>query len=156
MNIFDSYSTPSHVLNGHIAKELFSIAPEQGVIIAIADETSGKFWSSNDFGFRQVLSDRRKLEQMFARVDDGCDHVLAQISDFAVAVSQLSTKHTNCGYIVIALEKTNCQSALLRMELIEMIIGQANLIAGLIETNNTLYCHELEHICADTAESYID
>lgn len=149
MNIFDSYSTPSHVLNAHIAKELFAVAPEQGVIVAISDENSGKFWSSNNFGFRQILADSRKLEQMFMRVDDGCDHVLAQISDYAVAVSQLSTKQTNCGYIVVALEKTDCQAALKQMELIELIISQANLIAGLIESNNSLFCRELEQICAE-------
>ncbi len=79
------------------------------------------------------------LRELCAKVDDGAEPVITQVDDFSIIAAQLATGRTNCGYVIIALPQYSPESTLVNIDLIEILLNQAGLIAKLIEKNNLLY-----------------
>jgi hypothetical protein len=136
--MYDELLSSEHTLNDQIARQLFSIIPEDGPLIAIIDR-QGNYWPSESERFSQLNIDEQILKQMCNRIDDGAEPVITQINDFGVVISQLATERTNCGYVIIMLPKYTPESILVNIELIETLLSQVGLIGRLVEQNNHLY-----------------
>lgn len=144
MDIYDTLFYPGCALNEQIARQIFSILPEQGPIMVIMDR-QGNCWPSNPEKFSQLNIPQSFLRELCEKIDDGAEPVVTQANDCSIIAAQLATERTNCGYVVIALLQYSPESALVNIDLIEMVISQISLIADLIEKNNLLHELQMKH-----------
>jgi len=141
MDMYDSMFSPSYTLIDQIAGQIFDILPERGPIMVIMDR-QGNLWPSNPEEFGKLNINESFLRELCAKVDDGAEPVVTQVSDVSITAAQLFTERSNCGYVIIVLPQYNPESTLINIDLIETLLHQTILIAELIEKNNLL--HELQ------------
>jgi hypothetical protein len=144
MNLHESLSNPSFVLNEQIARQVFDVLPDQGPILLIMDR-DGHTWPNDSDEYEKLKIDEQFLKELCAKIDDGSEPVVTQIDDCSIVAAQLATERNNCGYVIIILPKFSPESTLINIELIEMLLNQLNLIAKLIEKNDLLYGVQMKH-----------
>ena len=128
---------PSSVLNEQIAARLFSVLSDQGPFAVILDR-DGNHWPSDSHRFEKFFADRKLLSHVCSSIDDGCDPVTICAGGATIVGTQLDTEWANCGYLLIALPDYTAESALANMDLVELILNQAQLIATLVEANGLM------------------
>jgi hypothetical protein len=144
MNLHESLSSPSFILNEQVARQVFEILPEQGLILLIMDR-DGHSWPSDSEEFAKLNISEPFLKELRAKIDDGAEPVVTQINDCSIVATQLATERSNCGYVLIALPQYGPESTLINIDLIEILLSQFSLIAKLIEKNNLLYEVQIKH-----------
>jgi len=144
MGVFEAVSSPGYVLSEQVARQIFDALPEDGPIVAIMNR-DGDCWLSSPEGFSRLGISRPLLLELWAKVDDGVEPATAQLGDASVTAAQLATDRTNCGYVVVAQRRQNPESAMMNMNLIEVMLNQVTLIARLIERNNQLNELQMKH-----------
>jgi hypothetical protein len=142
--MYDSLFYPGGVLNEQIARQIFDILPEQGVVMAIMDR-DGNCWPSDSQKFSDLNISDSLLRELCVKIDDGAEPVVTQAGDCSIIASQLATERTNCGYVIIALPQYSPESTLININLIEIFLSQFSLIANLIEKNNLLRELQMKH-----------
>jgi len=151
MNIHEPLSSPGFVLSEQLARQVFEVLPEQGLILLIMDD-EGHSWPSDPDEFAKLNISGQFLNELCAKIDDGAEPVITQINDCSIVAGQLATERTNCGYVIIALPQYSPESTLVNIDLIEMLLSQLNLIAKLIEKSNFFYEVQMKHyrICSQS------
>ena len=144
MDMYDPLFYPGCVLNEQIARQIFDILPEQGVVMAIMDR-DGNCWPSDSQKFSELNISDSLLRELCAKIDDGTEPVVTQADDCSIIASQLATERTNCGYVIIALPQYSPESTLININLIEVLLNQLGLITNLIEKNNLLRELQMKH-----------
>ena len=145
MNIYDSlFSSNATMLCEQVARQMHEIVPEDGLFVVILDNEDN-YWCTDEARFAQFFSDPRQLALLCSRIDDGGDPVISQIDDCGVVATELTAEDTSCGYVVVVLPQYTPESTLATIDLIELALNQASLIAGLIDKNNRLHHMELKH-----------
>ena len=144
MGMYEPLFSRSCVLNEQIARQVFEILPEHGPIMMIMDR-EGNHWPSDSERFANLDVSESFLRELCDKVDDGTEPVVTQVNDCSIAVTQLITEETNCGYVIIVLPQCSRESALANMDLIEILLNQVGIIARLIEKNNILYERQMKH-----------
>ncbi len=144
MDMYDSLFYPGCVLDEQIARQIFDILPEQGVVMAIMDR-DGNCWPSDSQKFSDLNISDSLLRELCAKIDDGTEPVVTQADDCSIIASQLATERTNCGYVIIALPQYSPESTLININLIEVLLNQLGLITNLIEKNNLLRELQMKH-----------
>jgi hypothetical protein len=138
MNIYESLSSPSFMLNEQIARQVFEVLPERGPLVLIMDRR-GNSWPSDSEKFSRLNISESFLKELCAKIDDGAEPVVTQSDDCSIIATELATERGACGYVIIALANYSPESTLINIDLIEMLLNQFSLIARLIEKNNLLY-----------------
>jgi hypothetical protein len=141
MDMYDSLVGPSSMLNEQIAHQIFDILPEHGPVMAIIDR-QGSCWLSNPEKFSQLNINESVLKELCNKIDDGTEPVVTQVNDCSIIAAQLATDRTNCGYVLITLPQYTPESTMTNIDIIEILLSQAGIIANLIEKNHLL--HELQ------------
>jgi len=144
MNLNESLSSQSFMLNEQIARQVFEVLPEQGPILLIMDR-NGHSWPSDSGKFAKLNMSESFLKELCAKIDDGAEPVITQINDCGIVAAQLATERSNCGYVIMALPQYNPESTLINIDLIEILLSQFGLIAKLIEKNNLLYETQMKY-----------
>lgn len=144
MDMYDSLFSPGCVLNEQIARQIFDILPEHGPVMVIMDKAR-QCWPSDSEKFSNLNIGEPFLEELCAKVDDGEEPVVTQTDNCSIVAAQLVTERTDCGYVIIALPQYSPESALINIDLIEILLNQVSLIARLIEKNNLLYELQMKH-----------
>ena len=142
--MYDSLFYPGCVLNEQVARQIFDILPEQGIVMAIMDR-DGNCWPSDSQKFSDLNISDSLLKELCAKIDDGTEPVVTQADDCSIIASQLATERTNCGYVIIALPQYSPESTLININLIEVLLNQLGLITNLIEKNNLLRELQMKH-----------
>jgi hypothetical protein len=137
MDTCDIELSADHTLNEQIALEVFDALPEQGVIVAIMG-CDGTCWSSDSQEFARLGLGHASLAQFRARIDDGVEPVVLRRGDTSVVMAQLTTEHTNCGYVLVALPHCATRPAVPEISLLETLVGQVSVVARLVEKNRLL------------------
>lgn len=152
MDIFGSVYSKSCVLNEQIARQIFDILPEDGPVMIIVSR-KGNYWPSDANGFAKLGITDGFIKDICAKVDDGTEPIITQVSDFSIVATALATERTDSGYIILALPHYSPESTLANITLIEIMLSQVGLIAHLIEQNNLLHERQMKQLvsCA-TAE----
>ena len=135
---------PASMLCEQVARHVFEILPESGIVMVILDR-EGNCWPSNSDEFSKLNVDLSNLKQLCQRIDDAQEPVISQLDQCSIVAAQLATSKNNCGYIIIALANYTPESTLINLDLIEVLLNQVNLIARLIEKDNMLYELLLRH-----------
>ncbi|MHC4658931.1 MAG: hypothetical protein ACYS83_07105 [Planctomycetota bacterium] len=138
MDMYESLSSPSCVLNEQVARQMFEVLTEQGPVMVIVDR-EGHYWPSDSERFSKLNISELFLKELAAKIDDGVEPVVTQVDDCSVVAAQLATERTDCGYVLIALPQYSPESTLANIDLIEILLNQVNVIAKLIEKNSLLY-----------------
>lgn len=125
-----------------MARSIFEILPEAGPFMIIIDK-QGNCLSSDNKKTEQLDISRSFLEKICARIDDGAEPVITQRNQACIIAAQLATERTDCGYLVIALPDYTPEEALRNFDLVEILLGQAGLIAEFVEMNNSPAAFEL-------------
>ena len=137
MDMNDSFYSFGSALNEQIAKEAFDLLPEGGPVMVIMD-TDRNCLPSDPEQFSKLNIDESFLAELCSKIDDGVEPVVTQANDSSIVSTQLVANNTNCGYIFIILCQYSPESTLVNIDIIEILLGQINLIAKLIEENHTL------------------
>lgn len=138
MNIYDSLFSSNAMLNEQIARQVFEIISEQGPLVIIMD-AYGNCWPSNSERFAQLNLSAEWIENFRSKIGDGIEPLVSHVENHGIVGAQLAIGRNTCGYVLMAMEEAGPESMLAKMELVEMILGQFNLIAALIEKCNSLY-----------------
>ncbi|OHB77171.1 MAG: hypothetical protein A2Z25_21995 [Planctomycetes bacterium RBG_16_55_9] len=144
MNIYESLSSPSFTMNEQIARQVFDTVPEGGPLVLIMDR-HGNRWPSNSDQFARLNISESLLEELCAKIDDGDEPIITQVHEYSIVAAGLATEQRDCGCILIAVPQSSPESTFSNVDLIEMLLGQFNVIARLIEKNNLLYEAQLRH-----------
>ena len=144
MNLNETLTSGVFMLNEQVARQVFEILPEQGPILLIMDR-EGHSWPSDSENFAKLDIDEQFLKELCAKIDDGAEPAVTQVNDCSIVAAQLATERNNCGYVIIALPQYSPESALINIDLIEILLSQLNLIVKLIEKNNHLYEVQMKH-----------
>ena len=145
MDTFGSGYSQGCVLNEQIARQMFDILPEDGPLMIIVSR-QGNCWPSDAEGFSKLGISDGFIKELCAKVDDGAEPVITQISDFSIIATALATERTDSGYIIFALPHYSPESTLANITLIEIILSQVGLIAHLIEQNNLLHERHMKQL----------
>ena len=137
MDICDSMSSPDYMLIEQVAPQIFNILPEFGPIMVMMDK-QGNFWPNNCEEFSKLNISKPFFRELCAKVDDGAEPVVTQVNDVNITAAQLATERTNYVYVFIFLPQYNLESALINIDLIEILLNQTTLITDLVEENNHL------------------
>jgi hypothetical protein len=138
MNLNESLTSGVFMLNEQVARQVFEILPEQGPILLIMNK-DGHVWPSDSEKYAKLNISESFLNELCAKIDDGAEPVVAQIDDCGIVAAQLATERNNCGYAIFVLPQYDPESTLINIDLVEILLGQLNLIVKLIEKNNLLY-----------------
>lgn len=144
METYDTMFSASYILNEQIARQVFETLPERGPVVAIIDR-EGNCWPSSSDEFVRLGLSETTLRDFQAKVDDGAEPAVAQVGDTSVAVTQLATEQTNCGYVVVALSRNGAQGPASDIDLLEALLSQITLVAKLIEQNSLLVQARMRH-----------
>jgi hypothetical protein len=138
MDMYDSVFSPSSVLSEQVARQIFEILPDSGLIMVFLDR-DGNCWPNNSDEYSKLNLSATFLKELCEKIDDGQEPVVTQVDQCSIIGAQLATKRTNCGYVVVALPRYSSQSTKVVLDLVEVLLNQVNLIAKLVEKNNLLY-----------------
>ena len=119
MNMYESQSSASFMLNEQIARQVFEVLPEGGPLVMILDR-EGNSWPSDSHDFTKLDINESFFKGICAKIDDGAEPVIAQTDQCCVVGAQLATDSSNCGYVIIALPQYTPESTLANINLIEM------------------------------------
>jgi len=144
MNMYESLTSASFMLNEQIARQVFEVLPERGPLVLIMDKR-GNSWPSDSHEFTKLNISEAFLKELCAKIDDGAEPVVTQAEDCSIIATELATERHDCGYVIVALPNYSPESTLANIDLIEMLLGQFSLIARLIEKNNRLYESQVKH-----------
>ncbi len=137
MDTCDTTFSAGHTLNEQTARQIFDSLPEEGVIVVIMDR-DGTRWISDSEAFARLGLDDASLAEFRARVDDGVEPVVARLGDASITMTQLSTDHTNCGHVMVALPRSPGKTGASDVNLLEAYMGQIALVARLTEKSRQL------------------
>ena len=138
MDMYDNLFSQGCLLNEQVARQMFEIFPDTGVVMLIVDR-EGHHWPSDSDAFAKLNINETTINDICEKIDDGTEPLITQIDEISLISSQLVTDRTNCGYVIIAVPKQSPESAMANIDLLEIILNQVSLVAKLIEKNNLLY-----------------
>jgi hypothetical protein len=108
-------------------------------------DKEGNCWPSDSERFSRLALSDGLLKELCQKVDDGQEPVISQSDETALIAAQISGEHTDSGYVLIALPGQTPESVIESMDMLEIIFGQLNLMAKLIEQNDRLYESRMRH-----------
>lgn len=91
----------------------------------------------------EFVSDFEGFSRYCAQVDDGNEVVIWPVKNAIIAISQLGTERTHCGYMALVLPGYTADTVQANMGLIEMLLAHLNLLLGSVEKNNLLHHKDL-------------
>jgi hypothetical protein len=138
MNVYNSLFSDNAALNEQIARQVFEVVDEGGPLVIIIDG-EGNCWPSNSEKFERLNLDKGWIENFCSKICDGVEPVISHVDNNGIVGSGLIAEHSKCGYIIMVMEGQSPESMLCKLDLVEMILIQFNLIAKLIEKYNILY-----------------
>ena len=137
MDTCDTTFSTGLSLNEQTARQVFDVLPEEGVVVVIMDR-DGTRWLSDSEAFDRLGLDEALIAELRARVDDGVEPVVTRLGHASIAMAQLTTGHTNCGYAMVVLPRSAGKRGVSDVNLLEACLGQIALIARLTERNRQL------------------
>ncbi len=141
-DILDSPDLLIEQVRGH----LFAAVGPDGPPLVVAD--LDRQWKTSHPGRAGYWLDpnKRLIERVCDRLDDGDDPLIMKVQGGCVAACQLATERVHCGYLLVFLEGYAPETAEANMQLFELIFAQAEAACELIEKNNQLHHLKLVHL----------
>jgi hypothetical protein len=132
MNIFDAISTSNDLVTGHIASNIFSVLPEDGLALAIIDRNGHRYTSEPEALAARGVTDE-VVRDLCTRIDDGYEPIITKAGETTIIGTHLATDRCNYGYVVLMLKDCCPSTAMGSISLIETVLGLMNLVARITE-----------------------
>jgi hypothetical protein len=143
--LYKSLFSGNDLLGEQFVQQLFELrAPDSPVMIYVSDERRHLASDTMRAGFLSEQPER--LDAICDQIDDGDDPCLCVLDEGCVVGTQLATERAHCGYFLLFLPGYTSQTAQANMDILELVLGQAQLICELIEKNNQLHHLQLAHL----------
>jgi hypothetical protein len=144
-SIYQAILSSSQTLLGQVGRILQAEQADFGPFWILLDEQR-TVCAGDTQKLVEFVSDFEEFGRYCAQVDDGLELVIWPVKNAVIAVSQFCTDHTHCGYMALVLPGYTADTAQANSALIEMLLGQLNLLLGAIEKNNLLYQKDLHRL----------
>lgn len=138
MRANDPLFSEEFCLNERVARRIFEAVANDGPLVILRDRR-GNFWPSSSSRFSELAVEKDYFRALEEKIDDGQEPLVAHRGGLTIVGRQLTTDRTNCGYAFVVLDECSPESSLINLELVEMLLSQMEIIAGLIEKNTLLY-----------------
>jgi hypothetical protein len=129
MNICENTLLSVKDLASQLAEKLFAAMPEHSPLVVITDQ-SGKSYNSNEAVFSEVFTKSEYIQSICSRVADGQDMLSTQINGYNIFATQIEFEASDFVCAMIAIP---AKQSVINADLAELVFGQTELIAGLIE-----------------------
>ena len=144
MDICKPLFSPDFILTEEIARQVFEVLPESGLLIVIMD-TDGNIQASNPEEFAKLNISKSFLQEVCVFINDGVEPVITNSNNCSIIAEQLATEYNNYGYAFVILPEYDRGTILSNIDLIETLLNQIGLIAYFIEKNNLHNEVQMEH-----------
>ncbi len=131
MELCEQPVTDSCSLIPQISAQLCQCFGQSGIDVMVVDR-SGETASGSAEALELFHSDGKLFGDICGRIDDGDEPVIAEVASAAIVGAALHTGSTFLGYIFVVLYASEKRSVLAHIDIIEVVIRQAELIAGMV------------------------
>ena len=143
--LYKSLFSGNEMLSEQLVRQLFELSvPDGPVMIYANDKREHQATDSVRAGF--LHEEPERLGAICDQIDDGDGPCLCVLEGGCVVGTQLATERTHCGYFLLYLPEYAGQTAQANMDILELVLGQAQLVCELIEKNNQLHHLQLAHL----------
>jgi len=143
--LYKSLISGNDLLGQQLAGQLFEMSqPDGPVMIYVSDER--RYLSSDTVRAGFLDDEPTRLEAVCGQIDDGDDPCLCMLDQGCIVGTQLSTERAHCGYFLLFLPGYTSQTAQANMDILELVLAQAQLVCELVEKNNQLHHLQLAHL----------
>lgn len=143
--LYESLFTSEQLFCDQLLRWVQPELAEDAPLVVLVDPDRN-VWSSDTKRFGEVFADRKAVESICERIDDGIDPVVCCVGGQCVAACELFTEKRRVGYLLLGLSNHTPEHARQNMDLIELIFAQFRLICSLIEKNNEFHQLRLVHL----------
>jgi hypothetical protein len=137
MDMYGDQFSAESVLSEQVARQIFGLLGDVCPLVIIMD-MAGHCRPSDTERFAELGVSESYLSELRSKIDDGYEPVITELDGCAIVAGQLSSERTDFGYVVLAFEQCGPEATLGGIDLVELVLNQFNLIATLIEKNNSL------------------
>ena len=144
-DIYKSLFSSNALLSEQFVRQIFELSnPDGAVLIYVSENYDYQTNYPNRAAF--LHEEPECLSSICNQIDDGDDPCVCVVDGGCVVGTQLSTEKVNCGYFLMFLSGYTNQTVQANMDVIELVLAQAQLICQFIEKNNALHHLQLEHL----------
>jgi hypothetical protein len=144
-SIYQAILSSSQTLLGQVGRMLQAELGDFGPFWILLDEQR-TVCAGDTKKLVEFVGDFEEFGRYCTQVDDGLEPVIWPTKNGVIAVGQFYTERTNCGYMGLVLPGYTSDTAQANMGLIEMLLGQLNLLLGMVEKNNLLHQKDLSRL----------
>lgn len=144
-NVYESLFSDNNLLSEQFMRQMFELSNPDGLVLIYVNEERN--YQANHPHQAAFLQDEpERIETICRQIDDGADPCVCAVKGGCVVGTQLATERTHCGYFLVFLPGYTNQTVWSNMDILELLLAQAQLICQLIEKNNQLHHLRLEHL----------
>ena len=143
--IYKSLFSGNNLLSEQFVRQMFDLGSSDGAILIYVDENH-EYQSNNPSRATFLFGEPERLRALCNQIDDGDDPCVCAVDGGCVVGTQLATERVHCGYFLVFLAGYTSQTVWANMDIIELLLAQAQLICQLIEKNNQLHRLRLAHL----------
>jgi len=144
-NVYESLFSGNDLISEQFMRQMFELSgPDGAVMIYVSAQYQYQTNNPHRAAFLQEEPD--SIEAICRQIDDGDDPCVCSVKGGCVVGTQLAVEKGHCGYFLLFLSGYTSQTVWANMEIIELLLAQAQLICRLIEKNNQLHHLRLEHL----------
>ncbi|MBM4103835.1 MAG: hypothetical protein FJ263_07265 [Planctomycetes bacterium] len=144
-SLYQSILSSSQTLLGQIGRAVLAEQADFGPFWVLLDDQRA-VCAGDEQRLAEMIDDIASLHPFCSRVDDGFESVMCPAKDGVIAIGHLGTERTHCGYALLALPGYTADTAHANAAMIEMLLGQMNLLADVMEKNNLFHQEHLSRL----------
>ncbi len=144
-DIYRSLFSSTDLLWEQVVRQMFELSAPEGAVMIFADEKH-HYQANYPSRVPFLNEDSGQFSAICRQIDDGDDPCVCVVDGGCVVGTQMLTEKVNCGYFLVFLPGYTSQTVQVNMDIIELLLAQAQLICQLIEKNNQLHHMQLDHM----------
>jgi len=144
-DIYQSLFSSNDLLGEQFVRYMFELCSPDGAALIYVNENY-EYQANNPNRAAFLYDEPERVSSICRQIDDGDDPCVCVVEGGCVVGTQLSTEKRHCGYFLMFLSDYTGQTVQANMDIIELVLAQAQLVCQLIEKNNALHHLQLEHL----------
>ena len=144
-SLYQSLLSSSQTLLGQLGRLALAEQADFGPFWVLLDDRRA-VCVGDEQRLAELVSDIETLHPFCTQVDDGLEMAICPADDGVVAIGQLGTARSHCGYVLLGLPGYTADTAHANAGMIEMLLGQMNLLADVVEKNNLFHQEHLSRL----------
>lgn len=143
--IYKAFLSSSETLSEQFMRELFDLTCPEGPVLVYVDPNN-RVTANHPSRIAFLHENPDQITTICRRIDDGDDPCVCKVKDGCVIGTQLETETTHCGYFIVFLPDYTSDFVHTNMDMVELLLSEAQIICRLIDKNNQLHHARLSHL----------